>query len=276
MLNFINSFGIFSFIFVVYSSYMTHIHRLESELHSEFLNQGRIDPITGEKIEEGHTIVICSACKSAFFIESWEYLGETHCNQSETLSEIPKPKNLFLEAKPLEYLPFLFKKGNHKMDNTLYRYIESVLTGVATVAVVILIPALLYVNPLISLVLVIMIMTYSSVFMNKPAKPMLERRINSRNAIQIRLDAKQQTITVKKKNKTTTIRFDEIKVLRYFIENVHTDVINYEKHALSIQIITSKSDGDIYYALLDVDEISKWSNFLEELPYNMKVLQIMS
>ncbi len=216
---------------------MKNTHRLEAELHSEFLQQGRIDPITGEKIEKGHTVVICSACKSAFFIESWEYLGQTHCNQSETLVEIPKAKNMFLKAKPLEYLPFLFKKGNHKTDNSLYRYIESVITGIVTVAIVILIPALLYVNPLISLVLVIIIMIYLSNFMNKPAKPMLERRINSRKAMQITLDTKQQGITIKEKNKTATIKFDEIKALNYFIENVHTNIMNYEKQVLSIQII---------------------------------------
>ncbi|PIY08896.1 MAG: hypothetical protein COZ18_09990 [Flexibacter sp. CG_4_10_14_3_um_filter_32_15] len=73
---------------------MINEHRLNTTTHSDFLNQERIDPITGEKIEEGHTIVICAACKSAFFIESWEYLGNEHCNQDETLSEIPIAKSL--------------------------------------------------------------------------------------------------------------------------------------------------------------------------------------
>ncbi len=44
---------------------MHHSHTLTNH-HQDFLNQNRIDPITGEKIEEGHTVVVCAACKSAF------------------------------------------------------------------------------------------------------------------------------------------------------------------------------------------------------------------
>jgi hypothetical protein len=128
---------------------MTNTHHLEAELHSEFLKQGRVDPITGEEIEEGHTIVICSACKSAFFIESWEYLGETHCNQAETLVEIPKPKNMFLKVKPLEYLPFLFKKGNQDVDNTIHSIFESmVIIPMVLVFMILLILLTLFIGSL--------------------------------------------------------------------------------------------------------------------------------
>ena len=254
---------------------MLNKHLLTKELHSDFLEQGRIDPITGEQIEEGHTIVICAACKSAFFIESWEYLGYTHCNQSETLVEIPKPKNLFLEAKPLEYLPFLFKKGNQNLDTTVHSFIENAITGIATIAVVLIIPAFLYVNPLISLALVIALTIYLFVFLgNKPAKPILERKINPKKAIQITVNAKEQGIAVKSKNKTTTIKFNEIKELHYFIEYIPTEQTNYEQYALSIQIITSKNNGETYYTLLSTDEIPKWSEFLEQLPFSLKVLNV--
>ncbi|WP_338814999.1 hypothetical protein V9L05_07630 [Bernardetia sp. Wsw4-3y2] len=77
---------------------MTYTHTISSETHQDFLNQDRTDPITGEKIEEGHTIVICAACKSAFFIESWQYINESHCEQFDSLKELPISKNLFLEA----------------------------------------------------------------------------------------------------------------------------------------------------------------------------------
>jgi hypothetical protein len=66
------------------------IHTLEKEKHSSFLAQNRIDPITGDLLEENDRIVICAACKSAFLADSWEYIGRMHCNQNGTLREIPK------------------------------------------------------------------------------------------------------------------------------------------------------------------------------------------
>lgn len=256
---------------------MTNTHHLETELHSEFLKQGRIDPITGEEIEEGHTIVICSACKSAFFIESWEYLGQTHCNQAETLIEIPKPKNMFLKAKPLEYLPFLFKKGNQDTDNTLHSFVEGSIIGVAMISVVTFIPFLfIYFNPLWAVIFVISMIGFILAFFNKrPAKRLIERKINPKKATQITLNAKEQGITIKKKDEINTFKFDDIKELRYFVEYVSIDEINdHNQCALSIQIITSKNKGNIYYTLLHIDEMQKWSEFLEELPYSLRVMNI--
>ncbi|WP_291727557.1 DUF308 domain-containing protein [Bernardetia sp.] len=66
------------------------IHTLEKEKHSDFLTQNRIDPITGDVLQEGDRVVICASCKSAFLADSWEYMGRRHCNQTYTLSEIPK------------------------------------------------------------------------------------------------------------------------------------------------------------------------------------------
>ena len=66
------------------------IHTLDKEKHNDFLAQNRIDPITGDLLQEYDRIVICSACKSAFLADSWEYIGRTHCNQNGTLREIPK------------------------------------------------------------------------------------------------------------------------------------------------------------------------------------------
>ncbi len=254
---------------------MTHIHRLESELHSEFLKQGRIDPITGEEIEEGHTIVICSACKSAFFIESWEYLGETHCNQSETLSEIPKPRNLFLEAKPLEYLPFLFKKGNKGVDNTLHGFVENALIGIVLIVVLALVPALFFfVSPIWAFIFVFSLIAFTVISLNKkPAKRLIKPNINPKKATQITLNTKAQGITIKKKNKIDTFKFDEIEELRYFVEYVSAlESDDYNQCALSIRIMTSKNKGNIYYTLLHTDELPKWSEFLEELPYNFRVM----
>lgn len=75
---------------------MTHTHKLSTQNHFDFLNQDRKDPITGDLIKENDEVVICSSCKSAFLKESWEYLGNTHCEQNGTLEIIPKNKNLVL------------------------------------------------------------------------------------------------------------------------------------------------------------------------------------
>ncbi len=66
------------------------IHTLDKETHSEFLAQKRIDPITGDLLQENDEIVICAACKSAFLADSWEYIDRKHCDQHVTLREIPK------------------------------------------------------------------------------------------------------------------------------------------------------------------------------------------
>lgn len=62
---------------------------LHADLHKELLAQNRIDPITGDAIVEGDEVVFCASCKSIFLKDTWEYLGEKHCNQSQTLGNIP-------------------------------------------------------------------------------------------------------------------------------------------------------------------------------------------
>ncbi|WP_375559369.1 hypothetical protein ACE193_16735 [Bernardetia sp. OM2101] len=82
---------------------MHYSHKLEKRKHKGFLNEKRNDPITGERIEAGHKIVICSACKSAFFEESWQYLGGKHCNQTKTLSKIPIAESIQIKFKELDF-----------------------------------------------------------------------------------------------------------------------------------------------------------------------------
>ncbi|WP_375560366.1 hypothetical protein ACE193_22110 [Bernardetia sp. OM2101] len=83
---------------------MTHIHKLSTQNHFDFLNQERKDPITGDLIKEKDEIVICASCKSAFLKESWEYLGNTHCEQKDTLESIPKQNKLELKIGLLTFL----------------------------------------------------------------------------------------------------------------------------------------------------------------------------
>jgi hypothetical protein len=75
-----------------------NVHILTLQEHFDFLNQDRKDPITGDLIQENDEIVICSSCKSAFLKESWEYLGNRHCGQRNTLAAIPIDKSLVFKV----------------------------------------------------------------------------------------------------------------------------------------------------------------------------------
>lgn len=81
----------------------TYIHTLTLQENFDFLNQDRKDPITGDLIKENDEIVICSSCKSAFLKESWEYLGNRHCEQNNTLEIIPIDKSLVLKVDDQNY-----------------------------------------------------------------------------------------------------------------------------------------------------------------------------
>ncbi len=260
---------------------MTNTHRLDKNLHSEFLQQGRIDPITGEKIEEGHTIVICSACKSAFFIESWEYLVQNHCNQSETLSEIPKPKSLFLQAKPLEYLPFLFKKGSYEVDTTYKSLLENLFIILAFMAgsCFIFFIALIvgsYSTPILGVLSGFGVIGIFAALMHKrKASSLINKKINAKKASYVALNAKKQAITIKKKKVEQLISFDQIQQISYTFKNIRSDTSNsYHNYSLSLEIISKENKKANYYAILHQDEIPKWSAFLEELPYNLKVMNV--
>ncbi|WP_161626168.1 hypothetical protein [Hugenholtzia roseola] len=75
-----------------------HTHLIETEKHSDFLAQNRQDPITGDSIKAGDKVVFCAACKSVFLVETWQYLGEQHCGQSQTLEAIPIRRNLNIKS----------------------------------------------------------------------------------------------------------------------------------------------------------------------------------
>ncbi|WP_338793306.1 hypothetical protein [Bernardetia sp. MNP-M8] len=255
---------------------MTNTHRLEKELHSEFLKQGRIDPITGEQIEEGHTIVICAACKSAFFIESWEYLGEIHCNQAETLTDIPKPKKLFLEAKPLEYLPFLFRKGVYfaktGSDGTLEMlklmiYTSSSLLGLGIFTVLIGYFISVILAGLVCFGLVILIATKMN---DKQEEAKYGISSNPKKDIYIAIDSRNQSLQIKQNKKRQSLPFKKTRQIEYSLVYMQPNYIL----TLEITPISMREKKIKYHTSINNDEIIKWSEFLEELPYNLKVLQI--
>ncbi|WP_338790720.1 hypothetical protein [Bernardetia sp. MNP-M8] len=95
--------------------------------NSPILQESRQDPITGDLIKEGDKVVICASCKSAFLEGSWKYLGEKHCNQTETLSQIPAKQD-FKFVKRLKKLEQVIFSAESYGGNTAL--IVAVPTGI--------------------------------------------------------------------------------------------------------------------------------------------------
>ncbi len=101
-----------------------HIHQLDSQKHKKFLTQARIDPITGDTLEVGDNIILCAECKSAFHSDSWAYLGNRHCNQTNTLPAIPQSTSLgHFKKRSAEYYSRV--NSNFKIHETLQNIVSS-------------------------------------------------------------------------------------------------------------------------------------------------------
>ncbi|WP_375560101.1 hypothetical protein ACE193_20645 [Bernardetia sp. OM2101] len=104
---------------------MIYSHKLSSKnkRHKSFLEEKRNDPITGDKIIEGNEIVLCGACKSAFLLDSWNYMAHSHCNQPFTLKEIPTKQHVVKEIKVQKEkerkYKFILKKQNELLKTLL-------------------------------------------------------------------------------------------------------------------------------------------------------------
>ncbi len=75
-----------------------NIHKIDPHLHQSFLEEERKDAITGDLIQASDEVVFCGICKSAFLKDSWEYIGEKHCNESKTLDSVPISQPLSLSV----------------------------------------------------------------------------------------------------------------------------------------------------------------------------------
>ena len=97
-----------------------HTHKINPNLkeHQDFLAQNRKDPITGDTISAGDEVVFCAGCKSVFLKDTWEYLGGQHCEQSNTLSELPSSSIInFAKKESIFYYSFLPKKGDENKSH---------------------------------------------------------------------------------------------------------------------------------------------------------------
>jgi hypothetical protein len=66
-----------------------HKFIITAEMTLSFLKEQRKDPVTGDLFVLGDEIVFCKTCSSAFLSSSWEYMGEKHCGQTQTLDKFP-------------------------------------------------------------------------------------------------------------------------------------------------------------------------------------------
>ncbi len=98
------------------------IHTLEKEKHDDFLKQERVDPITGDILQEGDQVVICASCKSAFLADSWSYMDYKHCNQTHTLREIPKQEAVKIDRE----------SRNERLNNLAFYQFRTVKQSEAT------------------------------------------------------------------------------------------------------------------------------------------------
>ncbi|MEM6299014.1 MAG: hypothetical protein AAF740_10040 [Bacteroidota bacterium] len=73
------------------------VHTISHTDYADFLAQQREDPVTGDRIQAGDEVVFCTECKSAFLLDSWQYLGEQHCGQRNTMDSLPKSNAISLK-----------------------------------------------------------------------------------------------------------------------------------------------------------------------------------
>lgn len=90
-----------------------YVHTIDKETHADFLAQERVDPVTGEHLQSGDKVVFCAGCRSAFLLDSWAYLENRHCQQTQTLRAFPEKESLMLSYKNYAF-------GNFTLDRLLY------------------------------------------------------------------------------------------------------------------------------------------------------------
>ncbi|WP_338766954.1 hypothetical protein WAF17_04850 [Bernardetia sp. ABR2-2B] len=258
---------------------MHYSHQLEKQKHKNFLLQQRVDPITGELIEAGHKIVICSACKSAFFEESWEYLSGKHCNQTNSLSKIPISQTLWLKAKPLEFLPFDFV-GFYYQDMaynalkfivTIFYYIFSLLCFYASSKNEYGIVSILILGALVSYILSFnmkRIIKKLPVSIHKYILPVDREH-------KLAIDIKKHMLVFRNDFKELELPLDTISKFQYSFNYVDGDTSRY-KDLCDLSLTLGFSKNGIYKERKINTQLRKmyfyrWEEFLQKLPSSITI-----
>ncbi len=98
------------------------VHTLNIENHSHIIE--RQDGVTGDTIKANDEVVFCAACQSVFLKESWEYMKNQHCEQSQTLNFIPLPISKITVRKGGRKEKVFFELKN-KFTDKIYSYLQS-------------------------------------------------------------------------------------------------------------------------------------------------------
>ncbi|WP_375561615.1 hypothetical protein ACE193_03440 [Bernardetia sp. OM2101] len=106
---------------------MYHTHQLNNSAHSHII--GRTDPITGDKITENDKVVFCKSCSSCFLEESWNYIGNNHCQQDETLDAVPLAPSKLLVKKNKNSIIVLKKRADTDGIQTLLGVLNLTFSG---------------------------------------------------------------------------------------------------------------------------------------------------
>ncbi len=264
---------------------MHHSHQLEKQKDQDFLLQQRVDPITGELIKAGHKIVICSACKSAFFEESWEYLGGKHCNQKETLIQIPINETLWLKAKPLEFLPFDFEgfdKGFH-YQNLVFGFLEFVTKIVFLLAFVPLTMSLSIESERYDIFILSILIGGSSItlFFNlekaikKLPLSIYKHILNIHKEHKLAIDNKKQVLVFRNDFKELELPLNTVSKFQYSFNYVDGDTSRY-KDVCDLTLILGFSKNGVYKERTITTQLrkihfNKWEVFLQKIPSIIEV-----
>ena len=259
---------------------MRHTHRLTYN-NQDFLSQNRTDPITGEKIEKGHTIVVCAACKSAFFIESWEYLGNSHCEQTNTLVNLPKSQNLYLQANSkytkelltfgFSYAP-MFVATNSGCFLTVIAFFSSVMLG-AIMGATTSNGGVGFITFLVSIFISIVAIICVSLPYNTKNKS-IKQIENAKTKVSIYIDYKNKNLVVSDneyKDGELPISFEDITEFKYHIMYHPSTEIDALFCQLQIRI-TTQTQVRTYFATIHRDTIPEWSNFISKLPTELRII----
>jgi len=98
-------------------------------------------------------------------------------------------------------------------------------------------------------------------------------KITPAKAIHLAVNMKGQAIEYKKKSKNKSIPFENIRYIKYYFYYIsYSECGQHLQNAISLEIATTDYKKEKYYSFLHKNEIPHWSKFLEELPYNVPVL----
>ncbi|WP_338763865.1 hypothetical protein WAF17_20580 [Bernardetia sp. ABR2-2B] len=234
-------------------------HTLQKEKHNDFLAQNRIDPITGDLLKENDEIVICAACKSAFLVDSWEYMDRKHCNQKITLKEIPVSEVVRIERPYLIDLKTVKIFANYQEARiTIFPYF---LLGYF---VSFLLDHFSLINISYSAFLVMLICYCYVYFGSKKSYYKNSFKIEDNTLF---FNLKENTETKMKVKEIQTIEL--YKSRRHWFDNVIRDIFLSKNSRYTIKI-TAKNKS-VYKLLLqkkELERVSKETNFLQKFDKN--------